>query len=71
MCAQPAEPAEQVGVAAQLGKLAELRKMGVEILQETMGQVSVVADGGGPQGEVEMFGSEFPRSVPSWRGIGS
>ena len=37
MCAQAAEPAEEVGVAAQLGKLAELRKVGVEILQETMG----------------------------------
>ena len=27
LCAQPAEPAEQVGVAAQLGKPAELRKV--------------------------------------------
>ena len=51
LCAQPAEPAEQVGVAAQLGKPAELRKVGVEIAQENLGQGSVVADGGGPQGE--------------------
>ena len=59
LCAQPAEPAEQVGVAAQLGKPAELREVGVEIAQETMGQVSVEADGGGPQSEGESLDVRF------------
>jgi hypothetical protein len=31
LCAQPAEPAEQVGIAAQLRRLAELRKSDLEI----------------------------------------
>ena len=51
--AQPSEPSEHMGVAAKLGKAADLRKGGLEVLQEPAGHVSVVVDGARPQGEGE------------------
>ena len=48
---QPAEPAEQVRIAAQLGEPAHLRKGAVEIGEETARDRSVVTHGVGPQGQ--------------------
>ena len=48
--AHPAEPAEQMGIAPELGKPADLRKSGVDVAQETAGYASVVGDGVAPQG---------------------
>jgi hypothetical protein len=51
--AQPSEPSEQMGVTVELGKATNVRKGGMEVLQEPAGHVSVVVDGAGPQGEGE------------------
>src|SRR5260370_34850557 len=41
LLAQAAEPAEQMGIAAQLGELEHLRKIGLEIGEEAMGRHSI------------------------------
>jgi hypothetical protein len=43
--AQAAEPAEQMGIAAQLGELEHLREIRLEIGEEAMGGHSIVAVG--------------------------
>ena len=53
LLAQRSEPAEYMGVAAELGKATELGKGGMEVLQEAAGHTSVVLDRAGPQGEGE------------------
>jgi len=45
LLAQAAEPAEQMGIAAQLGELEHLRKIGLEIGEEAMGSHSIVSVG--------------------------
>ena len=49
--AHPAEPAEQVGIAAQLREPVELRKSGLQIAEEPMGDTSIVGDGIAAQGQ--------------------
>jgi len=44
---EAAEPAEQMGIAAQLGELAHLRKIRLEIEQEAMGGDSKISVGSG------------------------
>jgi hypothetical protein len=43
--AQAAEPAEQMGIAAQLGELEHLREIRLEIGEEAMGSHSIVSMG--------------------------
>jgi hypothetical protein len=43
--AQAAEPAEQMGIAAQLGELEYLREIRLEIGEEAMGSRSIVSVG--------------------------
>jgi hypothetical protein len=38
---QAAEPAEQMGIAAQVGELEHLREIGLEIGEEAMGRRSI------------------------------
>jgi hypothetical protein len=45
--AEAAEPAEQMGIAAQLGELAHLWKIRLEIEEEAMGGDSIVSVGSG------------------------
>src|SRR6516164_1629175 len=50
---QPAEPAEQMGIAAQLGDLAKLWEGGAEIRQKSARHVSIVVYRAGPKGKGE------------------
>jgi hypothetical protein len=53
LLAEPAEPAEQMGVTAELGQAADVRKSGVEIAEETTGDTSILDDRVVPQREGE------------------
>lgn len=50
---QPAEPTEQMRVAAQFGDLAKLWEVGAEIRQKSACHVSIVVDRAGPKSEGE------------------
>src|SRR5260370_40918420 len=43
MFAEAAEPAEQMGIAAQLGEVEHLRELGLEIGKEVPGHAAIVA----------------------------
>ena len=45
MFAHPAEPAEQMRIAAKLRRPADLRKSGLKIAEEPMGHTSIVGHG--------------------------
>src|SRR5271167_554710 len=47
--AQRAQPAQQMGITAQLGKLVHLGESGVQIGEETMSRRSVVGHGFGSE----------------------
>jgi hypothetical protein len=48
LLAHPAEPAEQMGIAAELRKTTDPRKGGVQVVEEAMGPASVVGDSVAP-----------------------
>jgi len=51
--AQTAEPAEQMGIAAQLGKPADLRKLCIQIGEETLDRATIVVECAVSQGNSE------------------
>ena len=53
MFTQPAEPTEQMRVAAQFGDLAKLWEVRAEIRQKSACHVSIVVDRAGPKSEGE------------------
>jgi hypothetical protein len=53
LLAQPPEPAEQMGVTAELREAAEVRKGGVEIAEEATGDTSILDYRVVPQSEGE------------------
>ena len=57
--AQPAEPAEQMGIAAQLRKPRQLRKLGLEIGEEVARCTSIVARRAGLQRRGERLDLRF------------
>jgi hypothetical protein len=57
--AQPAEPAEQMGIAAQLGESGQVRKGGLEIGEEVACCTPIVGHRAGPQGGGERLEMSF------------
>ena len=49
MLAQRAEPTQQMGIAAQLGKLAHAGERGMEIGKETTSNLAIVSQGVGTE----------------------
>jgi hypothetical protein len=56
---QRAEPAEQMGIAAQLGEPANLRESGAEISEEAARSRSIVVDRARPQSEGKRLDMSF------------
>jgi hypothetical protein len=57
--AQGAEPAERMGIAAELAEPAHLRKGGAEVGQEAASSASIAAHGIGTQGKGESLNMRF------------
>ena len=57
--AQPAEPADDVWVPSELGEAVDPRKGGMEVVQETAGDASVIADGVASQGKGQRLDVRF------------
>ena len=66
--AQPAEPAEEVSVSAQLRYPPDLRKGRVEIDQKTVGHAAVLGDGVALQSEGESLNMRFENLIETGLG---
>ena len=59
MFAEAAEPAEQMGIAAQLGEVEHLRELGLEIGKEVTGHAAIMARRAGAERGRESLDTHF------------